>query len=90
MVKIGDRVITPGGHTGTVLSILDDTSVEVELDFGGLMHYNVHSLKVILMPAQASGESTADYIWGINLKVECLFYTQEEEERYLYPLPISR
>jgi preprotein translocase subunit YajC len=51
MIKIGDRVITPGGHTGTVLSILDDTSVEVELDFGGLMHYNVHTLKVILMPA---------------------------------------
>ena len=51
MVKIGDRVITPGGHTGTILSILGETSVEVELDFGGLMHYNVHALKVILMPA---------------------------------------
>jgi len=51
MVKIGNRVITPGGHIGTVISILDDTTVEVELDFGGLMHYNVHSLKVILMPA---------------------------------------
>jgi len=50
-ITIGDRVITPGGHKGTVLSILDDTSVEVELDFGGLMHYNVYSLKVILMPA---------------------------------------
>jgi preprotein translocase subunit YajC len=51
MVKIGDRVITPGGHKGTVISILGNTTVEVELDFGGLMHYNVHSLKVILMPA---------------------------------------
>ena len=47
MPKIGDRVITPGGHIGTVLSILDDISVEVELDFGGLMHYNIIALKEI-------------------------------------------
>jgi len=45
-ILIGDRVKTPSGLIGTVIDILGSTC-EVELDAGGLMHYNVKALKKI-------------------------------------------